>query len=65
MPRDHAVDYTDRLSAMVKPIELTTSECRKKNIKREKKIRAKRSFCVVSLSSIERILYFNASSVLQ
>ena len=26
---------------------------------------AKRSFCVVSLSSIERILYFNASSVLQ
>jgi hypothetical protein len=34
-------------------------------IEREKKIRAKLSFYVVSLSSIDRVLYFNVSSVLQ
>uniref|UniRef100_A0A0E0RGQ3 Uncharacterized protein n=1 Tax=Oryza rufipogon TaxID=4529 RepID=A0A0E0RGQ3_ORYRU len=34
-------------------------------IEREKKIRAKLSFYIVSLSSIDRILYFNVYSVLQ
>ncbi len=54
------------LSAMRKPMDLARSEHRKKAGRREKKIiRAKLSFCVVSLPSLGWILYFNASGVLQ
>ncbi len=55
------------LSTMGKPIELAASERRnsEQTERRERKIRAKLSFYVISLLSIEWILYFNVFSVLQ
>lgn len=51
-------------AAMSKRVELAVSERRKKIGRKENNITVKLSFCVVSLPSIELILYFNVSIVL-
>lgn len=54
---NRAIDCTERLFTMDKPMELTASERRKKTMRREKKIRAKLLFYVIYLSSVGWILY--------
>uniref|UniRef100_A0A0E0F4H7 Uncharacterized protein n=1 Tax=Oryza meridionalis TaxID=40149 RepID=A0A0E0F4H7_9ORYZ len=58
-------DALDEVTVHVQHDELRRLFSRFSKIKREKKIRAKLSFYIVYLSSIDQTLYFNVSSVLQ